>query len=108
MPCPNKCGAIPERQHVEKHVNTECPLTVVDCDFCYIGCDVQLTHKEMSAHMQENSFRHITLLALHNQKLAEENLKLHRKMVEKDEQLVKFKNDLKKEMDELEENNLAL
>ena len=108
MPCPNKCGAIPERQHVEKHVNTECPLTVVDCDFCYIGCDVQLTHKEMSAHMQENSFRHITLLALHNQKLAEENLKLDRKMDEREEQLVKLKNDLKKELDELAENNLAL
>ena len=61
MPCPNKCRAIPERQHVEKHVNTECPLTVVNCDFCYIGCDVQLTHKEMSAHMKEDSSRHITL-----------------------------------------------
>jgi len=108
MPCPNKCGAIPERQHVEKHVNTECPLTVVDCDFCYIGCDVQLTRKEMSAHTKDNSSHHITLLSLHNQKLAKENLKLHKKMVEKDEQLVKLKNDLKKEMDELAENNLEL
>ena len=106
--CPNKCGTIPERQHVEKHVNTECPFTVVDCDFCYIGCDIQLPRKEMSEHIKENSFSHITLLALHNQKLAEENRKLTMKMAERDEQLVQLKSDLMKEMDELAKNNLAL
>ena len=108
IPCPNKCGTIPERQHVEKHVNTECPFTVVDCDFCYIGCDIQLPRKEMSEHIKENSFGHITLLALHNRKLAEENRKLTMKLAGRDEQLAQLKSDLEKEMDELAKNNLAL
>ena len=36
VPCPNKCGVSPERQNMETHVNTVCPLTVVKCDFHYM------------------------------------------------------------------------
>ena len=45
VPCPNECGASPERRNVETHVNTVCPLMVVNCDFHYAGCEVRLVHQ---------------------------------------------------------------
>ena len=74
VPCPNECGVSPERQNVETHVNTVCPLTVVNCDFHYAGCEVQLVRKDMPAHLVEGLVTHLSLLALHNQQLTQVTL----------------------------------
>ena len=71
VPCPNECGVSPERQNVETHVNTACPLTVVNCDFHYTGCEVQLVRKDMPTHLAESLVNHLSLLALHNQQLTQ-------------------------------------
>ena len=71
VPCPNECGVSPERQNVETHVNTVCPLTVVNCDFHYAGCEVQLVRKDMPTHLAESLVTHMSLLALHNQQLVQ-------------------------------------
>ena len=71
VPCPNECGVSPERQNVETHVNTVCPLTVVNCDFHYAGCEVQLVRKDMLTHLAESLLSHLSLLALHNQQLTQ-------------------------------------
>ena len=71
VPCPNGCGVSPERQNVETHVNTVCPLTVVNCDFHYAGCEVQLVRKDMLTHLAESLVTHMSLLALHNQQLTQ-------------------------------------
>ena len=39
--CPNDCGAFPQQQELNCHVQKECPLTVVECDFHYAGCEVK-------------------------------------------------------------------
>ena len=70
VPCPNECGASPERQNVETHVNTVCPLTVVNCDFHYAGCEVQLVRKDMLTHLAESLATHISLLTTQTQTLA--------------------------------------
>ena len=70
VPCPNKCGVSPERQNVETHMNTVCPLTVVKCDFHYAGCEVQLVRKNMPTHLAENLATHISLLTTQTQVLA--------------------------------------
>ena len=72
MPCPNECGASPERQNVtvKTHVNTVCPLTVVNCDFHYAGCEVQLVRKNMPTHLAESLATHISLLTTQTQVLA--------------------------------------
>ena len=81
VPCPNQCGVIPERQNVETHVNTVCPLTVVNCDFHYAGCEVQLVRKNMPTHLAESLATHISLLTTQTQTLAgrggQENLFSH-------------------------------
>ena len=71
VPCPNECGVSPERQNMETHVNTVCPLTVVNCNFHYAGCEVQLVRKDMSTHLAESLLPHLSLLALHNQQLTQ-------------------------------------
>ena len=67
--CPNECGVSPECQNVETDVNTVCPLTVVNCNFHYAGCEVQLVRKEVPMHLAESLLSHVSLLALHNQQL---------------------------------------
>ena len=102
VPCPNECGLSSERQNVETHVNTVCPLTVVKCDFYYAGCEVQLVRKDMPTHLaeslathisllthtlagkggQDNLLQHLSLLALHNQQLTQLTIQLKESLEE--------------------------
>ena len=81
VPCPNECGVISKRQDVETHVNTECSLTVVNCDFYHAGCEVQLARKNMQIHLAESLTTHTSLLAAQTQTLqgrsAQEDLAEH-------------------------------
>jgi len=62
VPCPNKCGVSLERQNMKTHVNTVCPLTVVNCDFYYAGCEVKLVRKDMPNHLVDSLAAHVSLL----------------------------------------------
>ena len=113
--CPNECRVSPERQNVETHVNTVCPLTVVNCDLHYAGCEVKLVRKDMPAHLAESLAAHISLLALHNQQLThltselkKENEILKQK-VNKDveQQVAELKESLKLKIQELEREKQA-
>ena len=66
--CPNECGVYPEHQNLEHHVSKDCPIAVVNCDFHYAGCEVQLPRKDMPAHLAENLVLHMTQLATFTQK----------------------------------------
>ena len=61
--CPNECGTFPQRQALDNHVTSDCPKTVIDCDFHYVGCDVRLYRKDMPAHLNENLVTHMSLQA---------------------------------------------
>ena len=67
--CPNKCGEAPERQNLDKHITNDCPLTVIDCSFKHVGCEVKLPREEMSTHVNENIGAHLTLQAASHEKL---------------------------------------
>ena len=102
VPCPNECTPYTvERQNLEHHMVTECPLTEVECEFSYAGCKVTLPRKEMSDHITENPLDHIRLLAVHNQKLAA-------KIAEKDEQMMQVITDLEVTVNELKKRNEKL
>ena len=105
VPCPNECGVHPERQNIEHHVSKECPLTLVDCDFNYTGCDMRLLRKDLPAHLAENLVPHMAQLATYNQK----------KVQEKDQQIMQLTEELKEKLEEngnkisqLEKENEAL
>ena len=126
VPCPNECGVSPERQNVETHVNTVCPLTVVKCDFHYAGCEVQLVCKDMPTHLaeslathisllttqtqtlagksgQDSLFPHLSLLALHNQQLTQLTLQQKESLEELKKENEHLKQDMKQQVGELKE-----
>ena len=80
--CPNECGVCPERQNLEHHVSKDCPLAVVNCDFHYAGCEVQLPRKDMPAHLAEDLVFHMSLMAVQNRKREEEITELKDKLAE--------------------------
>ena len=61
VPCPNECGVSPERTDLASHVDNDCPLTVVDCDFHHAGCVVRLPRKDMPDHLREAVVTHTSL-----------------------------------------------
>ena len=63
IPCPNKCGFNFQHQTFESHIATECPLTIVDCDFQHVGCEVRLLRKDMPAHLVKSLVIHLSLQA---------------------------------------------
>ena len=123
VPCPNECGVSPERQNVETHLNTVCSLTVVNCDFHYAGCEVQLVRKEVSTHLakslaahisllmtqtqalagssgQDSLFPHLSLLALHNQQLTQLTLQQKESIEELKRENEVLKQKVNKEMEQ--------
>ena len=89
LPCPNKCDlpyAI-ERKDLANHVDNDCPLTVVDCDFHYAGCAVRLPRKDMPDHLREN-ITHLSLMAA--------------KLMEKDKQIATITTEIVQRQDDME------
>ncbi len=81
LPCPHECRQETiQRQNLEQHLNEECTLQEVECEFKYAGCDAKLPRKDTLDHLTKNNIRHTTLLARQNQELIT-------KLLEKDEQL---------------------
>ncbi len=79
LPCPHECRQESiQRQNLEQHLNDECPLQEVECEFKYAGCEAKLPHKDMPDHLRDN-VGHMTLLARQNQELMA-------RLLEKDEQ----------------------
>ena len=68
--CPGKCGEAPERQNLEKHIANECPLTVVDCNYKHVGCEVRLPREDMPTHLSESIGVHLMLQAASHETLA--------------------------------------
>jgi TNF receptor-associated factor 4 len=74
VPCKNKCGKTIERKNLEIHIADVCPKTIIDCEFKYVGCDVTLPRKDMSAHIKERVVEHLSLHAM-SYKAVVDNLK---------------------------------
>lgn len=75
LPCPNGCSLSElgiQRQNLDHHVNEECPLSILQCELHYAGCDVSLPRKDMATHMSDNAVAHISLLASQNQWLTKQ------------------------------------
>ena len=92
MDCPNKCGKSIECQNLETHISSDCPLTVVDCDFSHVGCEIKLPRKDMLAHLEGNVVKHVSLQAA-NYKMVVNRLEEENKQLK--EQVAKLTQDLK-------------
>ena len=71
--CPNKCSDdTVERRSLKRHLEEDCPLEMVDCEFSYAGCPVKVKRSEMQAHVDESTQRHLSVLAKHCKCMTEE------------------------------------
>ena len=96
VPCPHKCGVHTKRQHLDHHVNKECPLKLVNCDFHYAGCEVRLPRKDMPSHLAEGLVTHMSLMAAHSRRMVAEKEELN-------EWIGKLQDELKQKMWESEQ-----
>ena len=81
--CPNKCSVETiERQNLDSHVTNDCPLTIVDCDFKHVGCEVRLPRKNLSTHLTESLVPHVSLQTKRLMALEKENKRLKQKLTE--------------------------
>ena len=75
--CSKSCGKTGiQRNQVEKHLENECPLYEVRCDFHYAGCQARTKRTAITQHLQENMYKHLTMAARHSAKLDEHCKKL--------------------------------
>lgn len=97
MECPNHCSAYAiERQYLEEHLETECPLKVVECEFHNAGCEEMIAREDMGDHCMEFHLQHTSLLAAANQKLSDE-------VAERVEQIVQLKEEFHTELSRVKE-----
>ena len=72
MQCPNGCIEITIPRHLlESHVSKICPLTVIDCAFKAVGCNIRAPRKEMEAHLDNAVTTHqcLTMIAKVQEKI---------------------------------------
>ena len=93
--CPLECGKESmERNKLSHHLNTECPLEIVYCDFRDTGCEVTMQRQYHQQHLEEASQSHLKLLAhvLREQKKEIDSLKAE--AIEKDDKIAQLTNRL--------------
>ena len=103
--CPNKCESVDmKRRDLKQHL-LECPLEIVECDYCYAGCSTTVRRKNLNKHHQENFQSHIAFitnffeaelqkLELHLSKVSEEIEERLRQQSENHSQEIKAKNEM--------------
>lgn len=106
MSCPNHCTAYAiERQNLDDHLELECPLKLIECEFCGAGCEEMVVREEMSDHLEEWHMQHTSMLATANQKLVDELVEKGEEMAQMkkdgEEELVKVKDEAQRQMDNL-------
>lgn len=86
IPCPNECGASEiERGRLEAHLNEECPLQEVFCDFGYVGCTDKVLRKDLDQHMEENVKKHLAIVSSSYVRLKKES---QQRMQQQQEQFI--------------------
>ena len=54
------------RFKLEMHLINDCPLTTVNCDYHYAGCDAWLMRRDLNDHLTKHAKRHAALLDKEN------------------------------------------
>ena len=54
-----------KRITVTKHVLEHCPYTIVPCEYAYAGCEVSITQKTLTEHLESATKDYLDLLTNH-------------------------------------------
>jgi hypothetical protein len=55
------CGEAIPRRSIGQHIEKDCPLTIVECEFKSYGCKERLPRVEMQLHMNHSGAAHESL-----------------------------------------------
>ena len=59
--CSNDCGKVLEsKSELERHIDADCPLTIVDCNFKHVGCEVRLPRRALPTHLTQAVVLHLS------------------------------------------------
>ena len=90
--CPNRCGASFERDVLEDHLKI-CGLQKVQCEFSHAGCGAEFIRDHQKEHMEQNTQKHLALVAAATLRISQEKdaqiKKLETKVHEQQKQLQK-------------------
>ena len=94
VPCPNGCsvGAV-ERANVEDHIKV-CLLQEVACGLSHAGCRERFLFQDEDRHMEDNTQRHLLLMAAASQRMGAE---FEEKLQEQRAETVRVKQELQQE-----------
>ena len=86
MRCPQKCDnqLSLTRATLRDHIDSQCPETVVACEFSSVGCTVKNRRREIQRHLTEGTTEHLSLLMKEYTKLQTDYSQLkkeHQKMM---------------------------
>lgn len=75
--CPNGCK-MPgiERSSLKSHLETECPLRTIPCEFHFAGCGEEVMIMDQSRHMTQSMTSHLSLLSTFARSVQVENKEL--------------------------------
>ena len=63
--CPNKCSKTEiQRRYLKRHLQEECPLENVPCEFSFAGCSTKIKRKSMKQHLDHAKDEHLKMTAL--------------------------------------------
>ena len=65
LSCPNSCEMVLQRRELENHVEKDCRLTPINCDFSLVGCKARLARKDMPSHVSRDLSAHMSLLQMY-------------------------------------------
>ena len=103
LQCPNKCSnETIECRSLDSHITNDCPLTIIDCDFKHVGCEVRLPRKDLPTHLTESLVPHVSLQTKRLMDLEKENKQL-KQQVEKLTEDHKTHDQLKQQIEKLTE-----
>ena len=80
VPCPNKCSMFIAREHLPHHLDNECELCIVECEFRYAGCTVRCPKKDLSSHLKSDLCAHLSMVSSMNKRLLQENSELSKRL----------------------------
>ena len=82
IPCANECGETLQRKDLASHLETTCPLHVIECSFRYAGCIETLPRKDMPAHIKDNLAEHMSLQAISTEQQLKDQAITHQQQLD--------------------------
>ena len=100
--CPNRCGATFERDDLQDHIKM-CSRENVQCEFSYAGCEAEFIRDKQMEHMEQNTQKHLALMAAATLRISQEQQQTFEQMLQKQQQALdqKFQQQLQEKDEQI-------